>query len=194
MALSRIPSSQFTVNSNITVPTGKKLNAVDVSGIYAPGTTIQTICLEYQSLFSTTSSTPVDVTGFSIDITPKFATSKILVSVCVAFGYANDAYPYVLLLRNGVSIGTGNTATGNQRNVFLGGYATNLSAGNSWRMSHTSKNVMDSPNTTSTLTYKIQMASPYLSYTGYINRQENASDAVYIQRPSSSITVQEIAQ
>lgn len=193
MALSRIPSSQFTVNSNITVPTGKKLNAVDVSGIYAPGTTIQTVCTEYQGLFSTTSATPVDVTGFSVDITPKFATSKIMVTVSIAFGFTNDAYPYALLLRNGVSISTGNTATGNQRNVFLGGYGTNASAATYWRMHQPSKTLLDSPNTTSTVTYKIQLASPYVG-AGHINKQDSVVDAVYIQRPTSTITVTEIAQ
>jgi len=194
MALSRIPSHQFTVDSNITVPTGKQLNAVDTAGLYAPGTVLQVVNLDYKDTFSSTSATPADVTGFAATITPKFAASKILVNVSIAFGYTNDAYPYVLLLRNGVSVSTGNTATGNQINVFLAGFGTNLPGSTYWRMQQTSKEFMDSPNTTSSVTYKLQLASPYNNYAGYINRQSDYTNAVYVQRPTSTITLMEIAQ
>lgn len=193
MALSRVPSHQFTVDSNITIPTGKKLNGVDVASIYAPGCVLQVIQTHYTDKFSSSSATPADVTGFAATITPKFANSKILVMLDVMLGGAVDTYPYLLLKRNGTSVGSGTGATGNQINTIGGGYFTALSTPVNYTMKQSSSKFLDSPNTTSALTYQVQFASPYLS-TGFINRQNAQDNAVYIQFPTSNITLMEIAQ
>lgn len=177
----------LTVNSNvITVPSGHTLKQ--------SGTVLQVFSTDYTGTIGTTSTTPIDVSGFSVSITPKFSTSKILVMVSVTFGFVNDAYPYVLLSRNGTSIGTGTSATGVQINTFLSGAATAIGSSNEYRYHHAAKNFLDSPATTSALTYQIKFASPYAGYTGYINRQSAQVNAVYTQYPTSSITVMEIAQ
>ena len=172
-------------------------NITDVGGIgstYATGHVVQVASTNYTGTASSTSATPTNVSGFSVNITPKFNTSKILVLVSVAFGFANDAYPYVLLTRNGTSVGTGTSATGVQINTFLSGTGTNASSATPYRYHQATKNFLDSPNTTSALTYQIQLASPYTSLAGYINRPGAEVNAVYTQYPSSSITVMEIAQ
>lgn len=158
------------------------------------GTVLQVQSTHYTGTIATTSATPIDVSGFAVSIQPKFSTSKILVMVSVAFGFVNDAYPYILVSRNGTSIGTGVNATGVQSNTFLSGTATALGTPNDYRYIHASKDFLDSPNTSSTVTYQIKFASPYAGYTGYINRQNNQSNNVFIQHPSSTITVMEIAQ
>lgn len=158
------------------------------------GTVLQVQSTNYTGTIGTTSTTPIDVSGFSVSITPKFNTSKVLVMVSVAFGFVNDAYPYILVARNGTSIGTGVNATGVQSNTFLSGTATALGTPNDYRFIHAAKNFLDSPNTTGLVTYQIKFASPYAGYTGYINRQNNQSNNVFIQHPSSTITVMEIAQ
>lgn len=157
------------------------------------GAVLQVISTDYTSMFSTSSTTPVDVTGFSATITPTSSTSKILVMVSVAFGGANDIYPYVLLKRNGTSLSTGVSASGNQINVFLGGYFTAI-ASMTYAIQQFSKNHLDSPSTTSALTYQIQLANPYtISPNAFINRQENQSNTPFVQYPTSSITLMEIA-
>jgi hypothetical protein len=171
-------------------------SVTDLSGTgstYAPGHVVQTKHTTYTGQFSTTSATPADVTGFSASITPKFATSLILINVSVAFGFNIDAYPYVLLLRNGNSIGTGASATGSRINTFLSGAATSINS-MPYRIHQFARSHEDYPNTTSALTYQIQMASPYLSLASYINRQHASENAAYIQFPASSITLMEIAQ
>jgi hypothetical protein len=172
------------------------------SGITFPNSTVQAsagkilqvVSTTKTDTFTTTSTSPVDVTGFSAVITPTSATSKILVLVSVAFGGDDDIYPYVLLLRNGTSIDTGTTATGNQINVFMGGYFTAI-ASMTFGMHQFSKNFLDSPATTSALTYKIQLANPYqaVSNTAFINRQDNQTNSLFVQYPTSSITLMEIA-
>ena len=175
----------------------KVTNITDTSGsgsAYAKGHVVQVVSTNYTGTAASASATPTNVSGFSVNITPKFNTSKILVLVSVAFGFANDSYPYVLLTRNGTSIGTGTSATGVQINTFLSGSGTNLSGSTPYRFHHATKNFLDSPNTTSELTYQIQLASPYNGLVGYINRQSEQPNTVYTQYPSSSITVMEIAQ
>jgi hypothetical protein len=164
------------------------------SNVIGTGAVLQVVSTTKNDAFTTTSATPVDVTGLSATITPISATSKILASVSIAFGGNNDIYPYVLLVRNGTSIATGTGATGNQLNVFMGGYFTAISS-MIFRVHQFSNNFLDSPATTSALTYKIQLANPYqvVSSTAYINRQDNTSDSAFIQFPTSSITLMEIA-
>lgn len=158
------------------------------------GQVLQVVSTTKSDTFSTSSTSPVDVTGFSAIITPTSATSKILVLVSVAFGGDDDIYPYILLLRNGTSLDTGTAASGNQINVFMGGYFTAIPS-MQYGLHQFSKNFLDSPATTSALTYKIQLANPYqiVSNTAFINRQDNQSNNVFIQYPTSSITLMEIA-
>ncbi len=165
-----------------------------VTSAQPTGAVLQVVSTDYTGTFSTTSTSPVDVTGFSATITPTSASSKILLMVSVAFGGANDIYPYVLVKRNGTSLSTGTSASGNQINIFLGGYFTNLGT-MTYGMHQFSKNFLDSPSSTSALTYQIQLANPYkaIGQTGFINRQENDSNNVFVQFPTSTITLLEIA-
>lgn len=175
-----IESSLDLSGKTVTLPSG------------TGGKVLQVVSTTYTGTVSTTSATPSDVSGFSAVITPTSATSKILVSVSVAFGFGSDAYPYVLLKRNGTSIGSGTSASGNRINTFISAPATSIST-MVYRMHQFSRDHLDSPGTTSQLTYQIAFASPYSSHAGYINRQEQSVDYVYIQYPASSITVMEIA-
>ena len=52
---------------------------------------------------------------------------------------------------------------------------------------------LDSPNSTSAITYKIQWASLYQSYTSYINRPYSTTNEAFNCHASSSITVYEVA-
>jgi hypothetical protein len=53
--------------------------------------------------------------------------------------------------------------------------------------------ILDSPATTSALTYQIALASPYAGYTGYINRQNAQDNTVYTQYAGSIITLMEVS-
>jgi hypothetical protein len=56
-------------------------------------------------------------------------------------------------------------------------------------------NIWDSPNTTSTITYKVQLGGDNNSSTVFINRTEGDRDTTYYDgRFISSITLMEIAQ
>jgi hypothetical protein len=175
-----------------------KTNAIQtVAGkpiLNSTGSILQVVSTDYSSTVSSTSGTPADVAGFSATITPSSTSNKVLVYVSVRFGSANDAYPYILLKRNGTSIGAGTQASGSRINTFLSFTQTALGAGTApFRGEQPSRMYLDSPASTSALTYQIALASPYSGFAGYINRQDATTDAVYIQYQVSNITVMEIS-
>lgn len=155
----------LTVNSNIvTVPSGHTL--------YAPGHVIQ-IVTGYTATGVTNSSTTQVDTGLSATITPKSANSKILVvvnqSVWKSSGAAENQFN-LFLYRDSTQI----TTLG--LNILATGSAVAQTgiASNSW---------LDSPATTSAVTYKTK-------FSNYV-----ASSSVVAQQYSnlSFITLMEIA-
>ena len=135
------------------------------------GSVLQVVNANTSTAVSNSTSTYAD-TGLTATITPKFATSKILVIVNQADCYktTNDTSVRLQLLRGSTSLevfaeyasGTGTTAT----NVTQAG-----------------TNYLDSPATTSAVTYKTQFNSV----------GNNASVTVQFGTGTSTITLMEIA-
>lgn len=134
----------LSVNSNkVTVPTGHTL--------YAPGHVVQVVSNSYSTNFSTTSSSFAD-TPLSVSITPKFSTSKVLVTV--------SSIVYIDTVNNEIkgTIYRGNVSTG----VNLGGGSSGLSAAKgavSYATAPMTVHVLDSPGTTSATTYTFAISS-----------------------------------
>ena len=192
MPLTRIKSLGITdgtilgtdVNSTFDL-TGKTVTLPTGTG----GKVLQVVHTTYQSQAVTTSGTPADISGFSASITPSSSSNKVLVFVSVQMGGPGNAYGYFLLLRGSTSLVVGNGASGSQVNVFLSsGYIDGVAAFRSGSNSY-----LDSPNTTSSTTYKIQFASANPGTSFYINRQSSTDNGGYINFPVSSITLLEIA-
>jgi hypothetical protein len=155
------------------------------------GKVLQVISTHFTDRVSSTSATPADVSGFSATITPSLTSSKILVMVTVFFGGSNSSYAYTLCQRQisggaTTSIGLGTGATGSQTNIFVGRRMDVIQD-----YGESSINFLDTPNTTSAITYQMQLANPY-GTTVYINRQDSAGNFAYISFPSSTITLLEI--
>jgi hypothetical protein len=139
------------------------------------------------SIFSTTSASMVDVTGCSVSITPTSANNKILVTVNAAGGTStNTAAGVFALTRNGTTIG-GGTASGS-RPSGIGSGATPY---NSF-VSCTTVTYLDSPATTSAVTYQLQ-ASVQPGYTLGVGYAPGEADASYYGRYPTIITVMEIS-
>jgi hypothetical protein len=92
----------------------------------------------------------------------------------------------VRLVRDSTAIYVGTTA-GSRQAVS----SANMTTGNGNIQLQDSGVYLDSPATTSAVTYKLQVITD--TGTFYINRTSNDSDNVYTGRGVSSITVQEIA-
>ena len=147
--------------------------------------------LQVQSAFksdtaSTTSTSDVAITGLSLTLTPSATSSKVLVMFDVGtMGNNYNAHMFFTAYRdiggggyNAIGLGTG----GGSYNYGAGSYAGN---GYYHTVGH---NFLDSPNTTSEITYKLYFRGSSGSYTYYINRR--SSDDLF--RGSTSLTCMEV--
>jgi hypothetical protein len=145
---------------------------------------VQSTTLNTSFSTSGTYNSWVDVTGLSVTITPTSASNKILVSFQIMGVSTSNGW--VRLVRDSTAISVGTTA-GTRPAVS----SANMTSGNGNIQLQDSGVFLDSPATTSAVTYKIQLITD--TGTFYINRTTNDSDNVYSGRGVSSITVQEIA-
>lgn len=162
----------------ITVPTGNK--------IAQTGAVLQVIQTVKTDTFTSTATTWTDVTGLSVSITPTATTSKILVCFNVYFNMTGTQAASLRLMRDSTAIYIGDAAGSRPRaSVFI------RDTGN---VSTSSAMYLDSPSTTSSVTYKLQMDTNGGAPAGSINRGYLDSDtAHYDARTASAITVMEIA-
>ena len=142
------------------------------------------------SLSGTTAFT--DVTGLSVAITPASTSNKILVLYDLSWG-SNDGHVSCRLMRDSTAIKVGDAAGSNRPRV-TGQF--NCATGDEFDIYQVAGTFQDSPNTTSSITYKWQVGTPYNSgYNIYVNRQgtESGGDQAYNGRSASAITVMEVA-
>ena len=125
--------------------------------------------------------------GLSVSITPSSATSKVLVFVSIHLGSGNSTGRVgARLLRNSTNIAIGDTA-GNRSPATM-----TLRQASTAQQELLAMNYLDSPATTSSTTYKIQVSGEDTN-TVYMNRSSEDSDNAFHYRPVSVITVMEIA-
>jgi len=150
------------------------------------GVVLQVVSVTKTDTFSSASSGSfIDVTGLSVAITPKFSTSKILVLYDTMIGPQDTGF--VRIVRDSTAIKQGDAAGGRIRTT-VGSISP---GGNNDKSAPCAGSYLDSPATTSSITYKIQVQN--YSGTIVVNRSYNDSDASYSGRGASTITVMEIA-
>ena len=145
--------------------------------------------------FNTNSQNLVDITGMSVSITPTRSDSKILVEVHLNFSGDNNMYGQVRLVRDpgDQTVGGSTAVSGNQRNGTFGVNTPN-GANGQYKMYSAECQILDSPATTSALTYKLQVASTNTSGNNfYLNRPSNNDNQQYIIGGSSTITAMEVS-
>jgi len=130
-----------------------------------------------------------DVTGMSLNITPTSASNKILFMMTLYT--AADTNSFTRMMRDSTPIGVGTAATGSQVNV-----TTNPARdkNDTSQLMPQVMHVLDSPNTTSQVTYKVQFRSyGHSTYNVYLNRAVNDENNNYHTCTASSITAMEVA-
>jgi len=152
------------------------------------GSIIQLKSTTKTDTFSLASSTFTDVTGLSVSITPSSTSSKIMCFISIALGTGNADYKHFRLMRDSTAIGIGDSS-GSRIRTTGGTYY-----GSSDAVSHggaESASFLDSPNTTSAVTYKVQVRHP--NNTVFVNRNSVDTDGGSTPRSISTITVMEVA-
>ena len=151
-----------------------------IGAVSRSGGILQVVSTTKTDVFSTTSTSLVDITGLSASITPRSTSSKIVVNINLTAGNTTSGASTIFqLLRNGSPIAT-STGGGTGNSTFVindagANYADVAGA-----------NFLDSPSTTSTVTYQLQMATT--GGTGYAGRI-----GVVDRRGISTITLMEVA-
>jgi hypothetical protein len=149
------------------------------------GAVLQVIQAAKTDTQSTSSTSYVDVTGLSVSITPTSASSKFLILFDVKLGANINEYAYTRLLRDATSIYSNSTYDNTSTN-----YVTSGDAEGRYSTYQNGGIFLDSPATTSSVTYKVQFRCARGNPV-YINRTENFNSEA--RGGASSITVMEIA-
>ena len=158
------------------------------------GKILQVVSTTKTDIFSTSSTSFTDITGFSVNITPSSSSNKVLVTGLVTFGGSDgEAYGYTFNLAR--VIGGSETdicihdSASNRTRATLGTQGFN----NGDATNGHSFNFLDSPSTTSQVTYKVR-ARAENPKTLYVNRGNEAEgDAAITSRFVSTITVMEVS-
>jgi hypothetical protein len=151
------------------------------------GAILQVVSTNKTDVFTMASSTFTDITGLTVSITPKATTSRILVLTSFnAIGQAGVTNAVSRIVRDSTPLLIADAAA--SRIQATTGIDANAFGGN------TSISLVDSPNTASAVTYKVQVRRTSTSAgTVFVNRPADDTDNVSNPRFASSITVMEIA-
>jgi hypothetical protein len=165
---------------------GYRISVASGSKFVQVGATLQVVqTLKSDTFTSTTAGSWTDITGMSVTITPLYSTSKLLVIPSISYASSSGNNGVVRMLR-------GSTV------VYAADAASNRPCGFASTDSTTYTNIvatgmfLDSPATTSAVTYKLQFIQN--SGTFAVNRNIADRDATaYDGRTISSMTVMEVA-
>jgi hypothetical protein len=139
-----------------------------------------------------TLTTTANVTGttfgsvFTASITPSASTSKVLVIVDLSVGQAASNFVNIRLTRSSSTLLQGDSAGSRTR------VTTQANPGGAGVMAAAGLNYLDSPASTSSLTYAIEIAS-HTTGAVYLNRSGTDTDSAGFSRGSSTITLLEVA-
>ena len=156
------------------------------------GGVIQVVHVNTSSHTYSNSTSYTDITGVTATITPTRSDSKILIQCSLAIGKEDNHSMMGRIVRNGSAIaGSGGVAEsghGNQEDGVWWLVRTSTHSANPLMV-----NYLDSPSSTSALTYKAQGKTTSASYPFAINRTVSSNDNEYATPAFSMITLMEIS-
>ena len=176
----------------LTLPTGTGTLLSTASA----GTVLQVLSTAKTDTFvSSATVTDTAVTGLTVSITPTSSSSKILVFCNLGIAAENAQGGAAKLTRTVSAVTTqlslADTAGSRSRGSFAGSGYRGSATGYLLMVWNQNLSYLDSPATTSAITYGVQVSS--LSTGTYINRTGSDTDAADMYRGVSYITVMEIA-
>ena len=175
----------------IIKPNNNTISAITALPAAIPtGKVLQVVSQFYDTQTSTTGSSYVD-TGLTANITPSSSSNKVLASFYPSISGADNAYIAFKMFRDSTEIGS-STNTGTGEECFVG-YCSSNSANVSYAAPPLAIVHLDTPSSTSQITYKLQF-SPMRSASNscILNRSYNIGDDNQF-RTSSRLILMEIA-
>jgi len=134
------------------------------------------------------------ITNLQATITPKSASSKIFVTANISYGGGDNVYGAARLVRGSTAIAIGDASSTRTR-VTTPLMVDNDASSGSAKLSSASLSFLDSPATTSSTTYKLEVWNDGAVGGGAvnINRTGNDSTNTFYMRGISTINLMEIA-
>jgi hypothetical protein len=175
--------------TTVKIADGAVTNAKLASGAaranFGAGAVLQVVQVVKSDTFSSNSSSFIDVPGISTNITPSSASNRILVLVNIQAATDTGDAPMFRLIRGSTAIAIGDQTQSNwQRASTFGNFFSNTIASMSF-------NFVDTPNSTSSTNYKLQVRNE--NGTSFINRQSSNTNITAHATVISTITLIEIA-
>ena len=174
-------------NGSVTIPS---LTATSLTTNSSFGKVLQVVSSSSNTHQSSTSTSYVDLSGVTASITPASSSNKILIMCSLAIGKANNHSFLGRVVRNGSAIsgagglaGSGSHIDGVWWNIRSTEYSANSST----------VHYLDSPSTSSAVTYKAQGKTTGSSHGFSLNRTVDGGNDLYSTPAFSSITLMEIA-
>jgi len=175
------------------------INAANIVGVCTSGLTktggfgavLQVVSTTKTDTTSATSQDSWDdISGLSVSITPASTSNKILVTAHLKVSWTNGGYCAFRLERGGSAIAVGD-ADGNRTQGFHGTYKVSDA---SYYIYPVSVEFLDSPSSTSALTYNVAWFNPTSEASvRYLNRTVDDANGDYRFRTISTITATEIS-
>ena len=158
------------------------------------GSVLQVVRQNHLSAINTTGNSWVSYG--TAQITPQFSSSKILIAHIVSYGGEDNSYAQGRCDRNGTVLRSGNSPV-YAENRFTDasfGLEMNANANDSYKVWNTHWQWLDSPATTSTLTYTFSAKADGGNRMVTINYSYNNPSDGYNPSPWSSTVLMEIAE
>jgi hypothetical protein len=187
-----VSSSGATWTIDNGAVTAAKLASGAARTNFGAGAVLQVVSVTKTDTFSTTSTSYVDITGLSASITPSSSSSKILVVASIGGNTRNALGGAPILLRDSTIINQAASDGSRGRGSFSGSLHTGDGSGDAVMVFSVNTTCLDSPATTSSVTYKTQIKS-FNGEAAFINRSEDNTDSGDRLRCVSTITLMEIA-
>jgi hypothetical protein len=171
------------------VATAKIADAAVTAAKRGAGAILQVVqTVKTDSFSSNTGSSFVDITGMSVSITPSSSSSKILLIPSLNLAAATSHRHGWQIKRDSTTIHFADSAS-NRRCVTSG----QGNPPNSVMNYHYCTPFLDSPSTTSAITYKLQVIGEGSNTNIYVNRTEHDGDGSDKFRFASSMLAMEVA-
>lgn len=177
------------LNNSGLVPLASKVAGVLPDANAPSGSVIQVVQVVKTDAFSTSTVAPnwTDITGLSLNITPSSSSSRILVLATCSLGNNTNVFTYLRLMRDNTPLFLGNAASGRVQPSAMF-YMTNDGT-----IGTATINFVDTPATTSQLTYKLQLASGSSGPVFLNISSRDGAFTSYDTRQASSLIAMEIA-
>ena len=174
MALTKLNTSSLPAGSVLQVQSVNKVDRQTISG-----------------------TTFTDV--MTVSITPTSANSKILVMCDINVSCSNQdnattgqRYSGVKLYRDSTQIAVNTDKLSSQTAVWFSSNQSETNA-SGYTMMNSGGTFIDTPSTTSSITYKVKAANSHTNHLTWINRPSKTDDAAFVHQGTSTLTVMEIA-